>query len=107
VPVLHVHGDADRLVPLDGAGSSGPLGVRLPAARSALSPFLDARLVVLPGVGHRWTRGGPAGPDVTGLAEAFLSERAVLPPPPAAASDPPKSITFSRSPLASHGGPAE
>ncbi|MBL0888485.1 alpha/beta hydrolase family esterase [Myceligenerans indicum] len=56
LPVLHIHGKADDVVPADGSEGSGGLVPRLSAARSAelLAGDQEHEVVLLDGIDHSW-----------------------------------------------------
>lgn len=86
VAVLHLHGDSDRAVPVSGATRPHFATGTLPSAEESVAPLRSARLEVLQGTGHRFTR------DVVDRARAWLAAHALLAATsPVAAAAPPRS----------------
>jgi poly(3-hydroxybutyrate) depolymerase len=72
VAVLHLHGDSDRAVPVEGTTRPGFTDRPLPSAEESVAAFRGARLEVLSDTGHRFT--GAAGQR----ARAWLAAHALL-----------------------------
>ena len=72
VAVLHLHGDSDGAVPLEGTTRPGFTDRPLPSAEESVAPFPGARLEVLHDTGHRFTR------TAEQRARAWLAAHALL-----------------------------
>jgi len=86
VAVLHLHGDSDRAVPLEGTTRPGFTDRPLPSAEESVAPLPGARLEVLDDTGHRFT------PAAEQRARTWLAAHALLVATgPAATAAPPPS----------------
>lgn len=84
--VLHLHGDSDGAVPLEGTSRPGFTDRPLPSAEESVASFPGARLEVLHDTGHRFSRTAEQRARAWLTAHALLvttgSAAAAAPPPP-------------------------